>query len=106
MAPRFTRREILLTAATASTAAFITACPRRVPQGSVIAWKRCQGGKRVSNAEKKHNANHVYRTEQDAMNDPPHAGARSTVCPITLSSARFDELFFHPGICCVDLRLA
>lgn len=96
---------MLLTAAAASTAVFVTACPRPLPRGSVIAWKRCQKGKRVSNAEKKHNANHIYRTKQDAMNDVPHPGARSTVCTITLSRERFDELFFHRGICCVDLRL-
>jgi len=104
MAPRFTRRELLMTAAAASTVAFVTACPRPRPTGSVIAWKRCHGGKRVSNAEKNHNANHVYRTQQDAMNDAPHPGARSTTCPITLSRAKFDDLFFSPGICCVDLR--
>ena len=96
---------MLLTTAAASTAVLAAACPRPLPRGSVIAWKRCHRGKRVSNAEKKHNANHVYRTKQDAMNDAPHAGARSTVCPITLSRERFDELFFHPGICCIDLRL-
>lgn len=104
MAPRITRRELFMTAAAAGTAALVTACPRPLPRGSVIAWKRCHRGKRVSNAEKKHNANHVYRTQADAMADAPHPGARSTVCPITLSRERFDELFFHPGICCVDLR--
>jgi len=105
MAPRFTRRELLVTTAMASTAAFVTACPRPRPSSSVVAWKRCHRGKRVSNAEKCHNANHVYRTQQDAMNDAPHPGARSTTCQITLGRERFDELFFHAGICCVDLRL-
>lgn len=93
-----------MTAAAAGTAAMVTACPFPRPAGSVIAWKRCHRGKRVSNAEKNHNANHIYRSQQDAMNDAPHPGARSTACPITLSRERFDELFFHQGIFSVDLR--
>ena len=110
MAVQPTRRDFLKNAAKAigalTVAVAVTACPPSIPPkgNGVVIFKRSHRGRRVSNAEMCHNNNHLYRTEADAMNDPPHDGAHSTVVPLTISQQRFDQLFFHPGICCVDLR--
>jgi hypothetical protein len=110
MAVHHTRREFLkglAKAASALTVAVaVTACPPNVPPkgNGVVVWKRRHRGRRVSKAEKLHNANHLYRTFADALNDLPHPGAHSKVVPVTISQEKFNQLFFHQGICCVDLR--
>lgn len=71
--------------------------------GFVEAFKRSGRGRRISNAAKKHNANHLYATFEAAQADVPHPGDRSQVVQITLSRARFDELF-GAGNLSVDLR--
>ncbi len=110
MAVHPTRRDFLKHAAKAvsalAVAVTVTACPPTVPPkgNGVVVFKRSHRGRRVSNAEKEHNNNHLYVDAQSAMNDLPHPGAHSKVVPLTISQQRFDQLFFHPGICCVDLR--
>ena len=110
MAVHHTRRDFLMSLAKAAgaitVAVTVTACPPNIPPkgNGVVVFKRSHRGRRVSNAEKEHNSNHLYLTENDAMNDKPHDGAHSKVVPYTISQQRFDQLFFHPGICCVDLR--
>lgn len=110
MAVQSTRRDFLKhlakTASALTVAVAVTACPPNVPPkgNGVVVWKRKHRGRRVSNAEKEHNNNHLYLNAQAAMNDLPHPGAHSKVAPVTISQEKFDQLFFHPGICCVDLR--
>ncbi len=110
MAVHHTRRDFLKHAAKAigaiTVAVAVTACPPNVPPkgNGVVVFKRSHRGRRVSNAEKEHNNNHLYLTQQAAMDDAPHPGSHSKVVPYTIGQARFDQLFFHPGICCVDLR--
>jgi hypothetical protein len=112
MAVMHTRRDfikgLVKAASVVTVAAAVTACPPSLPPkgNGVVVWKRSSRGRRVSNAEKQHNANHLYRTVADALSDPPHAGAHSKVVPLTIPQQQFDQLFFHPGICCVDLRTA
>jgi hypothetical protein len=112
MAVHHTRRDFLKnvvqTASALAVAVTVTACPPRIPPrgNGVVVFRRSHRGRRVSNAEKEHNNNHLYRTETDAMNDTPHDGAHSKVVPLTINQQRYDQLFFHAGICCVDLRTA
>jgi len=70
---------------------------------SVPAFKRSAGGRRISNAAKKHNANHLYATFAAAQADAAHPGDHSKVVQVILSRARFDQLF-GGGNLSVDLR--
>lgn len=63
------------------------------PGQSVVVYRRSGRGRHVSNAAKKHNANHLYATEQAALLDVPHPGDRSKVVPVTISSKMYKRLF-------------
>jgi hypothetical protein len=110
MAVQHTRRDFLKSLAKAAgavtVAVAVTACPPNMPPKGegVVVWKRKNRGRRVSNAEKQHNANHLYLTAEDAKQDDPHPGSHSKVAPVTISQQKFDQLFFHPAIRTVDLR--
>ena len=62
-------------------------------------------GRRASQAEKKHYANRIYATEDAALADLPHPGARPRVVMITTSTRRFNELFDNGRILVADLRI-
>lgn len=105
MAPRYNRREFLRTSTALSVGALsLTACPRtpEVRKG-VVVWRRSARGRRVSNAAKKHAANHLYLTRQDAINDPAHPGDNTKIVEITISNDLHDDLFAL-GRRAVDLR--
>jgi len=80
--------------------------PIRIPilgTDAVYAFKRSGRGRRISNAAKKHNANHVYATYMAALRDPAHRGDRSRIVRITMSRRQYDALF-APGTLSADLR--
>ncbi|MGB7293776.1 MAG: hypothetical protein WBD99_16525 [Thermodesulfobacteriota bacterium] len=62
------------------------------------------GGRRASQAEKKHYANRLYATEDAALADLPHPGARPRIVMVTTSRSRFNELFDNGRILVADLR--
>ena len=104
MAPVYSRREFIQASTVASVGALaLTACPRVDLRNGVVVWRRSARGRRVSNAAKKHAANHLYLTPQDAMNDPAHPGDNTKIVEITISNDRHDELFAL-GRRAVDLR--
>ena len=69
----------------------------------VVAFGRAGGGRRISNAAKKHNANRLYATSEAALGDPAHPGDNSKVVSVVISRERFDSFFGH-GRTVVDLR--
>jgi len=87
----------------------LTGCGQPFPIGpgigtGVIAYVRSgRGIKGISNAAKKHNANHVYATMAAAVGDLPHPGDRSRVVQIVMNSTLHNQLF-GSGDDIVDLR--
>jgi len=69
----------------------------------VIVYRRTGKGRHVSNAAKKHNANHLYATIQAAAQDLAHPGDRSKVVMVTISNAMYEKLFPN-GKLVADLR--
>jgi len=69
----------------------------------VIVYRRTGKGYHVSNAAKKHNANHLYATIQSAAQDLAHPGDRSKVVMVTISYAMYEKLFPN-GKLVADLR--
>ena len=80
----------------------LVGCPLP-PSQSVIVYRRSGRGRHVSNAAKKHNANHLYATEQAALQDLAHLGDRSKVVMVTISSDMYAKLFPN-GKLTADLR--
>jgi hypothetical protein len=78
-------------------------CPRPTSNGKIV-FRRSGRGLHVSNAAKKQNANRFYRTRNAALGDAPHPGDNSKVVEITISQARFDQLF-GGGNSIADLRI-
>ncbi len=103
MAPKLTRREFVQATIAAGTAAALTACPP-IQGKSRMVFKRSGRGRRVSNAAKKHNANHLYSSRQVALNDPAHPGDHSKVVWLMISQDRYNQLFPFFGSPIVDLR--
>lgn len=88
-----TRRGFLGVAAGAAALVSV-GCPQTPPaQGSITAYMRSGRGKRVSNAAKLHNHNHLYATRAAALADPAHPGDKSKVVSVVISKARYDRLF-------------
>ena len=77
-------------------------CSRILNRG-VTAYRRTGKGRHVSNAAKKHNANHLYVTMRSAVKDNAHPGDRSTVVKITINRAMYKKLFPR-GKLVADLR--
>ncbi len=71
--------------------------------GRMTAFRRSGRGRHVSNAAKKHNANHLYANFQTASQDADHPGDRSRVVPVVIGAALFRTLFAN-GRKAVDLR--
>jgi hypothetical protein len=102
---KLTRRTFL--SLTASAGLFMLgglsgACSRFLSK-SVTVYRRSGKGRHVSNAAKKHNANHLYSTMQAAAQDPAHPGDRSKVVKITISNVLYKKLFSR-GNLVADLR--
>lgn len=75
------------------------------PAGNGVVVNRRSGRSgHISNAAKKHNANHLYRTPEAAANDPAHPGDNSKVVQVTISAELFEELF-GDGQLSADLRI-
>ncbi len=68
-----------------------------------VAYKRTGRGRRVSNAAKKHNANHLYASAKAAKADPAHPGDNSKVVSVTVPQQLFDVAFAN-GRVSADLR--
>lgn len=77
-------------------------CPPRTSKG-VIAYKRSGRGLHVSQAAKKHNANHLYATFAAALSDVPHPGDHSKVVSVVISRCLRNKLFPN-GKLVADLR--
>lgn len=75
-------------------------CP---PLHGVVVSKRSGRRGHVSNAAKKHNANHLYATTLAATLHLAHPGDRSKVVQVTISADRYDRLF-GDGSLVADLR--
>ncbi len=88
----YTRRTFLSLMAL-GTLALNAGCPR--PRKVVRVFKRSGRGRHVSNAAKKHNANHLYRTLEAALGDPAHPGDKSKVVMVEINRTMFNKLF--PG---------
>ena len=104
MAPLYSRREFMRTSTVATVGALaLTACPRPELRNGVVVFRRSARGRRVSQGAKKHAANHLYLTRQDAINDPAHPGDNTKIVEVTISDELFDDLFAL-GRRAVDLR--
>jgi hypothetical protein len=98
-----TRRSFLGVAASVAVAGSV-GCPKPTPQQQgVTVYIRSGRGKRVSNAAKLHNHNHLYATRAAALADPAHPGDKSKVVSVVISQARYNSLFIG-GVLAVDLR--
>ena len=87
-----TRRTFLAGAAVASVAT-MSGCPPRVQDGPRKIYRRSGKGRHVSNAAKKHNANHRYADALIAALDKAHPGDNSKVVSLMVSRAEYDRLF-------------
>ena len=75
-----------------------------LPPGQyVIVYRRSGRGRHISNAAKKHNANHLYATKQAALQGFAHPGDRSKIVMVTISSDMYAKLFPY-GKLTADLR--
>jgi len=94
---KLTRRNFLSLTASFGFAMLVgcSTIPPPPPAPSTTAYRRSGKGRHVSNAAKKHNANHLYATEQAALQDPAHKGDRSRVVKVTISNDMYLKLF--PG---------
>jgi hypothetical protein len=103
-----TRRQFVR-AVTVLGVAGLSGCGQPFPIGpgigtGVFAYRRSgRGIKGISNAAKKHNANHVYATMAAAVSDPAHPGDHSRVVRIVMN-ANVHALLFGGGNSAVDLR--
>ena len=105
---KLTRRDfILLSGSFAAISLIGISCDSESgteTQGTREVFLLSARGRRASQAEKKHYANRLYATEDAAIEDLPHPGARPRVVMITTSKSRFDELFNDGKNLVVDLR--
>ena len=96
------RRSFLGLAAASVGLATTVGCPRP-PKEMVTVYRRSGRGLHVSNAAKKHNANHLYATHLAATLNPAHFGDHSKVVAVAITRDRFDKLFPN-GKLIADLR--
>lgn len=73
-------------------------------QGTRRVFLQSARGRRASQAEKKHYANRLYASEDAALADLPHPGARPRIVMITTSKSRFNEFFDSGRSLVADLR--
>ncbi len=111
-APHLTRRSFFHVAGASGAALIAVGClpignPGQPggPTGGAQVFKRSGRGRKISNAAKSHNANHLYTTAQAAANDPAHPGDHSKVVSLTISQDLFNSLF-SAGNTSADLRHA
>ena len=97
---KLTRRAFLGLAASLGVVT-VAGCPP--PLHGVVVYRRSGRGGHVSNAAKKHNANHLYATKLAAILYLAHPGDRSKVVQVTISADRYDKLF-GDGSLVADLR--
>ena len=98
---KMTRRSFLRLASLLGSMTLV-GCPLCFNQ-PVVVYRRSGRGRHVSNAAKKHNANHLYATEHAALQDLAHPGDRSKVVMVTISSDMYAKLFSR-GMLSADLR--
>ena len=103
MARRRVSRRTFLGIAASLSVATVTGCPLPTGKG-ITAYRRSGRGRHVSNAAKKHNANHLYATRAAALADPAHPGDHSKVVMITINRDMHAKLFPR-GKLAADLRL-
>lgn len=105
---RLTRRDfILLSGSFAAISLIGISCDSESEtetQGTRTVFLQSARGRRASQAEKKHFANRLYATEDAALADLPHPGARPRIVMVTTSRSRFNELFDNGRILVADLR--
>ncbi len=104
---KLTRRDFILLSGTFAAVSIIgVSCDSEEvdTQGTREIFLLSARGRRASQAEKKHYANRLYATEEAALSDLPHPGARPRVVMITTSRRRFNELFDNGRSVVADLR--
>jgi hypothetical protein len=105
---KLTRRDfILLSGSFAAISLIGISCDSESEtetQGTRTVFLLSGRDRRASQAEKKHYANRLYATEDAALADLPHPGARPRVVMITTSKSRFNELFDNGNSLVADLR--
>ena len=104
----FTRRGFLAVAGGALVAGAFAGCGgsgggKGDGGGPVEIFKLAAGGRRVSNAAKKHNANMRFLTATTADQNRAHAGDRSLVVTLPVSLTEYHRLFGR-GNGVADLR--
>jgi hypothetical protein len=92
------RRTLLKSLGAAGLTLAFDALPLRagdtpVRGNGVVAYRRSSRGCRASNAVKKHNANHLYKTRRAAEGDLAHPGDPSRVVTVTLPRDLHAALF-------------
>jgi hypothetical protein len=89
-----TRREFILSGA-ALVGSLTLGVRSALPVGRrhLKVYRRSAGGRRVSNAAKKHNANKRYSSKDVALSDLPHPGDTSFVVELDVSLRDFIRLF-------------
>jgi len=97
---QLTRRGFLGLAASLGVVTTV-GCPPALH--GVVVHRRSGRRGHVSNAAKKHNANHLYATKLAATLHLAHPGDRSKVVQVTISADRYDKLFGN-GSLVADLR--
>lgn len=102
MAKEMVSRRTFLGIASSVGVVTLTGCPLLCKQG-VIVYRRSGRGLHVSNAAKKHNANHLYATQEAALADLAHPGDRSKVVAVTINRDVYKRLF-PEGVLTADLR--
>jgi len=102
MNKRTVTRRAFLGASTSAAVLMATGCPLILGQG-IVVYKRSGRGLHVSDAAKKHNANHLYANRLAASLNPAHPGDNSNIVKITINRAMYDRLFPF-GKTVADLR--
>ncbi|MCL4217749.1 MAG: twin-arginine translocation signal domain-containing protein [Candidatus Hydrogenedentes bacterium] len=104
MDAKVTRRGFIRLSLTAAGAGLLfTGCPPTNLTKVVTVFMRSGRGRRISNAAKKHNNNHLYASAHAAQMDPAHPGDNSKVVSYFMSRENFNMLFTG-GRGIVDLR--
>lgn len=102
-----TRREFLiLSGAVTAAALFTVRCDGGGNTGGeATAFKLSLRGRRGSNAAKIHNANFLFATPEAADANRAHLGDNSRIVSVSISRARFNQLFNNGNAAVADLRV-
>ncbi len=106
---KLTRRDfILLSSSFAAISLIGISCDSEnnteTQEGTRTVFLLSARDKRASQAEKKHYANRLYPTEEAALSDLPHPGARPRVVGIPIRKTTFNDLFDNGARDVVDRR--